>query len=220
MRFTDFLINIPFSYMGTLKKIAGAPTTVIDLGCGNGKIMKIIGDKAWDITGIDIYASSLKDAKATGIYKKLIKGNLVTVCRRLVRQRKKYDLVFCSQVIEHVTRKDGEELLKLSDKLAKRRIFFGTPNGFMHQPHVFIKGNPHQHHKSGWTIEDFKKYGYIVNGVGFKPLWSEDGIARTDNKILEFLITCIAFAFNPIVYYFPRLAAGILAVKDKQNVKK
>src|SRR5258706_2513790 len=212
---TPILLRIPFTYMRTLKKIAGTPKTVIDLGCGDGKIIKIIGKKQWDITGIDIYASSLKQAKRTGMYTTLIKGNLVTVCKKLIKEKKKYDLVFCSQVIEHITRKDGEEILALAEKLAKKRIYFGTPNGFMHQPEVFIKGNPHQHHKSGWTIEDFEKRGYRVNGVGFKPLWSEEGIARTDNSFLEFLITFVAFIFNPVVYYFPSLAAGILAVKDK-----
>jgi len=220
MQFTDILLKIPFTYMGILKNIAGNPKTVIDLGCGDGEIMKIIGEKEWNVTGVDIYTSSLKKADKTGMYKTLIKGNLVTVCRKLVKEKKKYDLVFCSQVIEHVTREDGEELLTLADKLARKRVYFGTPNGFMHQPEVFIKGNPHQHHKSGWTIEDFESRGFRVNGVGFKPLWSEDGIARTNNKISEFFITFVAFIFNPLVYYFPTLAAGILAVKDKQNGKK
>lgn len=217
MNFTQFLLHIPFTYMGTLKKITGNPRTVIDLGCGDGKIMQIIGEKSWDITGIDVYTDSLKQAEATGMYKTLIKGDLVTTVRKLIKEKKKYDLVFCSQVIEHITREDGEELLSLVDKLAKKRIYFGTPNGFMHQPEVFIKGNPHQHHKSGWSIEDFESHGYKVNGVGFKPVWSEDGVGRQKNKVLEFIITLIAFIFNPVVYYFPSLAAGILAVKDIKN---
>lgn len=220
MNFTEFLLHVPFSYMGTLKRIAGNPSTVIDLGCGDGKIMEIIGDKSWDVTGIDVYSDSLKQAKATGMYTTLIKGDLVTTVKKLIKEKKKYDLVFCSQVIEHITREDGEELLSLVDKLAKKRIYFGTPNGFMHQPEVFIKGNPHQHHKSGWSLDDFRKYGYKVNGVGFKPVWSEDGVGRTNNKVLEFIITIIAFAFNPVVYYFPDLAAGILAVKDIKNGTK
>lgn len=218
--FSQVLKQIPFTYMWMLKKIAGNPKTVIDLGCGDGSIMKIVGDKSWEITGIDIYTKSIQEAKKTGMYKTLVKGNLASVAMQLVKEKKKYDLVFCSQVIEHITRKDGEKILDLSEKLAKQRIFFGTPNGFMHQPEIFIKGNPHQHHKSGWEISDFEKRGYKVYGVGLKQLWSEDGVARTNNKVVEFFITLVAFLFNPLVYYFPSTAAGILAIKDKGYEKK
>ena len=194
MKLTSILINIPFTYMWILKRIARNPKTVLDLGCGDGEIMKIIGSKKWKTTGIDIYSSSLKQAKATGMYKELIKGDLVTVAKRLVKQKKKYDLVFCSQVIEHITRKDGIE--------------------------IFLKGNPHQHHKSGWIAKDFEKKGYTVRGVGFKPLWSESGVARIPNKSVEFVLSAIAFFLNPIIYIFPSLGAGILAIKDIKNEKK
>lgn len=200
--------------MWILSNIAGDPKTVIDLGCGEGKIMEIISKEGWDITGIDIHNESIKKAKTTGIYKKLIKGNIVTVCKQLVKEKKQYDLVFCSQVIEHITRKDGLQILNLAEKLAKKRIFFGTPSGFMHQPEVFIKGNPHQHHKSGWSDKDFKSRGYKVYGIGFKPLWSEHGMARTSNKVFEFFLTFVGFLLNPLIFYRTNLAAGILAIKD------
>jgi SAM-dependent methyltransferase len=216
MKLSGILIHIPFSYMWTLKKIAGNPRTVLDIGCGNGEIMRIIGDKKWKITGLDIYPDSLKQAKATGMYTELIKGDLIKVCNQLVKKNKKYDLVFCSQVIEHITKKDGEKLLELADKLAKKRIYFGTPLGFMHQPHVFYKGNPHQHHKSGWELEEFTRRGYSVHGVGFKPIWSESGLGRTENKVFEFVLTAVGYFVSPFVYYFPRTAAGILAEKNLQ----
>jgi SAM-dependent methyltransferase len=214
MKFSDILIHVPFSYMRTLKKIAGDPKTVLDIGCGEGEIMQIISDPSWKVTGIDIYPDSLKAAKKTGVYTELIKGDLIKVCEKLIKEKIKYDLVFCSQVIEHITKEDGEKLLELADKLAKKRIYFGTPLGFMHQPHEFIKGNPHQHHKSGWELEEFTKRGYTVHGVGFKPIWSESGLGRTENKLFRIVLTVVGYAISPFVYYFPNTAAGILAVKD------
>ncbi len=211
------LLKIPFSYMGILKKIAGNPKTILDLGCGDGAIIEIIGEKHWDVTGVDIYEDSLDQARKTGMYKTLIKGDLLTVVKKLIKEKKTYDLVFCSQIIEHLTREEGEELLKIIEKLAKKRIYFGTPSGFLHSHEIYYHGNPHQHHKSGWHIEDFKKLGYVVRGNGFKPLWSEEGMVRTNNKIAVFCISLIAFLFNPIVYYFPSLASGLLAVKYVSN---
>lgn len=220
MKLSDILIHVPFSYMWTLKTIAGNPKTVLDIGCGEGDIMQIISEKKWKVTGIDIYADSLKAAKQKGVYSELIKGDLIKVCEKLIKEKKKYDLVFCSQVIEHITKKDGNRLLELADKLAKKRIYFGTPLGFMHQPHEFIKGNPHQHHKSGWELEEFTKRGYKVNGVGFKPIWSESGLGRTENPLWRFILTAVGYLVSPFVYFVPTTAAGILAVKDIKHEKK
>lgn len=206
---------LPFTYMWYLKRFADSPKTVLDLGCGDGKIMSIISDRSWQVTGIDIFPSSLKKAKETGVYKELIKGDLIRVGRKLVKQKKKYDLVFCSQVIEHITRKQGEEILTLSDKLAKKRIYFGTPRGFMNQPEVFIGDNPYQYHKSGWSLGDFRSRGYKVYGIGFYPSWSEEGLARSENIFIRYVFTIISYLLSPIVYYMPSWASGIMAIKDK-----
>lgn len=201
--------------MWFLKILLGKPKSVLDIGCGDGELMKVIGDKSWKITGIDIYAKSLKEAKKTGMYDELIKGDLVKVGQRLVGKKKKYDLVFCSQVIEHITKEDGEKLLTLADKLAKKRIYFGTPRGFMKQPEVFIKGNPHQHHKSGWGIGDFRERGYKVFGVGFYLSWSENGWARSKNKLLASVAFLFSYFVSPIIFLFPQFASGMMVVKDK-----
>lgn len=209
------LANLPFSYMWFLRRLAGNPKTVLDLGCGDGQLMKVVGHKDWKITGVDIYGKSLKDAKQTGMYERLVKGNLVTICKKLVRQKRVFDLVFCSQVIEHMTRKEGEEILKMAEKLAKGRIYFGTPRGFMIQPEVFLGDNPYQHHKSGWSIKDFTTRGYKVYGIGFMPIWSERGIARGSNKLVSLIAGAISYIMSPIVYFLPSLGAGMMAVKDK-----
>lgn len=209
------LKKIPFSYMWILEKSIGNPKTILDLGTADGALMKVLSaGHEWDITGIDIYTKWLKLAKNEKVYTKLIKGDLNKECKSLIKQKKKYDVVFCSQTIEHISRINGEELLELSKKLAKKRIVFGTPRGYMEQPEEFLGENPYQRHKSGWTVDDFKSRGYKVYGIGFSPVWSEDGFARTGNKLLFYIYTAISFLFAPLVYYIPSLGAGILCIKD------
>lgn len=215
IRFEKYIKFVPFSYMWLLRKIVGSPKTVLDLGCGNGALMEVFGDEKWDITGVDIHSESLRKAKKTGMYKMLLKGDLVKVCTKLVKEKKKYDLVFCSQVIEHVTKKDGNKLLSLSEKLAKKRIYFGTPKGFMIQPEEFIEGNPYQIHRSGWSIDEFSVRGYKVYGVGLYPIWWERGLARPENKLTRFFWTIVSFLFSPLTFYIPQLGAGIMAIKIK-----
>lgn len=116
-------------------------------------------------------------------------------------------------MIEHLERKKGERLLDLAEKITRKRIVFGTPRNFMNQPEVFIKDNPYQHHKSGWSIYDFRSRGFEVHGIGFFPVWAEKGIGRINNKLVSALATSVAFLFSPLVYFVPHLGAGLLCIK-------
>ncbi|MDP3973615.1 MAG: class I SAM-dependent methyltransferase [Candidatus Daviesbacteria bacterium] len=217
MKFIDKLKTLtPFSYMWFLKRNIGEAKTILDLGCEDGRLLELLsfGEK-WQVTGVDIYKENVEKASRRNIFVKVIKGDVVEVSKKFVKLRKKFDVVFCSQVIEHIERKKGEQLFDLVDKLARKRIVIGTPKGFMNQPHVFLGNNPHMHHKSGWTIEDFKNHGYKVYGIGFWPIWKEEGLARIDNKLLFLTMTILGYIFSPIVYYFPTLGAGILGIKQK-----
>lgn len=200
--------------MWILRKSIGKSRTILDLGCGDGRLMKIISQgNNWEITGVDIYEGWLKQAREMKVYKRLIKGDINAICRILIKQKKKFDVVFCSQTIEHVTRRNGKELLRLVDRLARKRIVFGTPSGFMKQPDEFLGDNPYQEHKSGWSREDFERRGYKVYGMGFRPIWFEGGLARTKNKFLLLFFTTISFLMSPLVYFYPKLGAGLLCVK-------
>ena len=209
-------IHIPFSYLWIYKKSVGNPITFLDVGCGDGLLMQRLSKgENWAIDGIDIYNSSVKLAREKGIYKNLIVGDVVKSCEKLIKSKKKYDTVFCSQLIEHITKSDGQKLIALMDKIAIKRVVVATPIGFMNQPEVFIKGNPHQHHKSGWSVDEMKNHGYKVNGLGFKFSWSECGIGRNSNSLVVLVSVVIAYIMSPFVYFVPQLAAGMMCIKTK-----
>lgn len=207
-------ITLPYSYMKILKDSIGEAKTILDLGCEDGRLLEILSDgENWHVTGVDIYRENIEIAAKKEIYVKLIKGDVVKTANDLVRTKKKYDVVFCSQVIEHVSRKKGTELLNLVEKLAKKRIIFGTPRGFMIQPHSFLGDNPHQFHKSGWSERDFRERGYKIFGIGFEPIWSEEGLGRRKDFPSIFVAGILSYVFSPLVYYFPFLGSGILCIK-------
>lgn len=216
MKIIDYLIlNLPFSYMWFLRRSIGNNKTILDLGCGDGSLMELISSKSkWQITGIDIYQKSIETARKRNIYCKLIRGDLLKTIKKN-NLKSKYDVVFFSQVIEHLTKDEGMKILKEIENLAKKRIVVGTPRGAMEQPHEFLDGNPHQVHKSGWGIEDFTSRGYKVSGVGFLPIWSHRGLGRNANFFKKIISNIISYLMSPIVYFFPTLAAGIIAIKDK-----
>lgn len=217
MKFIDRLkITIPFSYMWLLRQSLGNPKTILDLGCGDGNLMELLSEgKSWKVTGVDIHTKNVKVASQRSLFTKVFKEDIIKFVKKQVLKKKKYDVVFCSQVIEHIDRKEGEELLTLVDSIARQRVIIGTPREFMEQPHTYLGDNPHQVHKSGWLEEDFRKSGYKVFGIGFSPLWSETGLIRiNNNRVLTSFFLAISFLLSPIVYFIPKIAAGILCIKD------
>lgn len=212
--FDKIKITLPYSYMKLLRDGIGEARTILDLGCEDGRLLMLLSDrKKWEVTGVDIFQKNIEEAAKKRIFIKTIKGDIVSVAKKLIRQKAKFDVVFCSQVIEHIDRKKGEELLSLVDKLARKKVIIGTPRGFMEQPEVFLGDNPHQIHKSGWSEDDFRNRGYKVYGIGFGFIWSEEGLGRTYSKPVAVVAGIISYIFSPLVYHLPFLAAGILCIK-------
>jgi len=216
---SNILIKIPFTHLWTIKSSIKKASSLLDVGCGNGGLMTILsGGENWKIDGIDIFGKSLKKAKLTKTYKNLYKGNIVTILKSLVKKKKKYDVVFSSHVIEHLEKKDGQEMIRLMGILAKEKVVIVTPKGFMKQPDDLIEGNPYQYHKSGWEISEFKKMDFTVYGIGFFLTWSENGLGRSKNKIISLIFEFLSFLVSPIVYIIPELSAGLVTVKNIKNV--
>lgn len=209
-------ITVPFSYMWLLKKSLGSPKTILDLGCGNGTLIEFLANgKKWKVTGVDLYKENVKSALQKELFVEVFNDDITKFVRQQISKKKKYDVVFCSQVIEHIERKQGEELLALVDLIARKKIIMGTPREFMKQPHSYLGNNPHQVHKSGWSEGDFRARGYKVYGIGLSSLWSEDGLIRVyNNRLLILFFQTVSFLFSPMVYFFPKIAAGILCIKD------
>src|SRR3989344_5810854 len=99
MTFLDRLkITLPFSYMKLLRDGIGNPKTILDLGCEDGRLLELLSDgKNWKVTGVDIFQKNVKAASERKIFIETIRGDIVKVAASLIKKRKKYDVVFCSQ---------------------------------------------------------------------------------------------------------------------------
>lgn len=209
--------KIPFSYNWIVRRITNSNfKTVLDLGCDRGDFMKVINEgRSWEITGIELYDDSVKEARRSKIYKKVIKGDVTKLTSELLKN--KFDLVFSSQVLEHLTKKQGEKVLSRWEKLADKRIVISTPVGFMPYEKIEVKEkekNPLQTHLSGWEIEEFTSRGYKVRGQGVVFIYGKNGIARNFPSFLPFF-SFISIFFAPFIYCFPAFATYMIAWKDK-----
>lgn len=68
-----------------------------------------------------------------------------------------FDAVYLLDVVEHMQRADGAEVLLFARKLRPKQIVVFTPNGFLPQENDAwgLGGEYWQKHRSGWTPGDF-----------------------------------------------------------------
>ncbi len=222
----QLLNKIPFTYPWILKNAIGKDVkTILDVGCGTGELMvNLSKGENWGIVGVDIYGPALKKAKKTGVYKELYQSDILKLPKNLTKR--KYDVVFSSQVVEHLPKEKALELIGQLEKLAKKRVVITTTVGFMkfnplepHHDHLHDE-NPFQKHKSGWSSSEFKEMGYISRGQGLFIIYREGYLARKLPRLVLPILQVISLAFSPIVFFFPILGTYQINYKIKNAKNK
>jgi len=133
--------------------------TIIDLGCGEGSYAIHLKQYASRVIGVDVDPLSVVISK--GHYDKVIEANISNII--LPRNC----AVFCNQVIEHMTPKNGVRLLKQLRSKAKFAIICCPVDPFRRQEWRILAPWGKQHsHKSTWTPSVFNHYGFDVNIIG------------------------------------------------------
>ena len=143
------------------------PHSILDIGVGFGRwgilfreFLEIWENGKyngnWDriIEGVEIFPGYLKE------YHKFFYNNIFTgdALEFLRNTENHYDLVNCGDVIEHFSKKEGTELIKLSLEKAKY-VLINIPIGENWEQEG-TKDNPYEAHKSVWYNTDFLKYKY------------------------------------------------------------
>lgn len=82
----------------------------------------------------------------------------------------KVDTILLIDVLEHMERREGEEVLRLCLEKARKQVAVFTPLGFQVQQYSpgekdawGMDGQHWQTHRSGWTPEDFHGWNLGVN---------------------------------------------------------
>ncbi|OGH59414.1 MAG: hypothetical protein A2725_01130 [Candidatus Magasanikbacteria bacterium RIFCSPHIGHO2_01_FULL_33_34] len=143
-------------------------STVLDIGCGDGAILKYFKDKA-DIRGIgvDIDEKSIERVRSLGL--EAIKMDINDL--ENIKNLPEVDYITGFEIIEHMPNPE-QFVYRLKDK-AKKGFIFSTPNTgyYAHRLRLLFGRFPLQwiahpgEHVRFWTVKDMK---FWVRAIGFR----------------------------------------------------
>jgi len=196
--------TISQNWIEMLKKELSDCSTVLDLGCGYNSPIQYCNNINLSV-GVEMFEPYLKESVKKRIHDEYIKGDI----RRLEFKPKSFDAVLCLELIEHLTKEEGYELIKKMEKWARKKIIITTPNGYLWQDGY--DNNPLQMHRSGWSVDELKKLGFEVYGIsGWKKLRGYRGQIKYKPKLFWTIISGLT---QKITYRCPRFAFQLFAIK-------
>lgn len=147
------------------------PASLLEIGIGHGKwgvmcrdaletLQGKLSPEAWTtrIDGIEIFERYRNPLWAYA-YNQVRVGDALT----LVRDLPHYDVILCSDVIEHVPQPQGLAFVRALLEHAEI-VILTTPRGDFPQP--ALGGNPHEEHVSRWAIRDFSAIPHQAKVIG------------------------------------------------------
>lgn len=178
--------------------------SVLDLGCGcNSPIQHC--NVPFSV-GVDLFEPYLEESKKKAIHSEYIKADM----REVEFEPKSFDAVLCSEVLEHLIKEDGYELIEKMEKWARNKVIITTPNGYLWQDG--FADNPLQEHKSSWRVEDFQQLGFKVKGLGgWKQLRGYKGFIKYRPASFWGFISGLS---QKITCHYPKFSFRLYAVKE------
>jgi ubiquinone/menaquinone biosynthesis C-methylase UbiE len=175
-----------------LEEIPKNVDSLVDVGCGRGIVgaMTRIYRTPKRLVGIDVFPDYIDFCKRYFMYDELYLLDLRQT--PLPFKDHEFEVATCIETIEHLPKIHGEKLLEELHRVADT-VIVSTPSSFFKQPKGHVERNSFQAHVSHWTVEDFKKRGYKVRGVGSLAMHK------------------VAFPTRKLTCRFPRLYQFLLA---------
>lgn len=184
--------------------------SLLDVGCGSASPIKDLTVSIRRKAGVDIFEPSIEKSRAAGIHDEYHRINVLEILGHF--GQKSFDAVIANDLIEHLTKEDGLELMRQMEAVARKKVMIFTPNGFLTQGE--FDNNPFQVHHSGWDPQEMREFGYEVIGAGgLKPLRGEYSTPTIKPRQLG---GRISYLTQNMVRNNPEKAFAILCIKEMQ----
>jgi 2-polyprenyl-3-methyl-5-hydroxy-6-metoxy-1,4-benzoquinol methylase len=123
--------------------------SILDVGCGNGVISRHLGKQGFKVLGIDVSAQTIEKARALNTAPNV--QFEVLSAEQLVAQGQTFDVVICSEVLEHLSQPAA--LLKVLHQSIKPEgiLIVTVPNGSGPRELLVTRPVLKMREKNGWA---------------------------------------------------------------------
>lgn len=184
--------------------------SVLDVGCGASPTMREIGVAR--SVGAEGYRPSIERALKEKLQDEMVECDIRQLSKHFMPRQ--FDACVAMDVIEHLNKADGLELMKSMEAIAKKRVVFFTPNGFLPQRHA--ANDDLEEHLSGWDPAEMRGFGYRVTGLlGPKKLRGEYHSLKKRPAAFWGIVSLAGQCFWTKTH--PETAAAIFCVKNLEK---
>ena len=152
-----FLARLFHTSVHCLKEELRDCWSVLDLGCGPASPLQFC-NVSYSV-GVDVFEPYVRASKTKNIHTAYIIADILN----LELAPESFDAVVMVEVLEHLTRQEGEAMLQKAERWARKRVIVTTPNGYL--PQGCMSENPYQVHRSGWSVATMRNLGYRAYGM-------------------------------------------------------
>ncbi len=187
--------------------IKGALTgcrSLLNVGCGSNVVRQFgVPHNA----GIELHQPTFDRAVAAKTHDELIHGDVRMIDKCF--PAKSFDACLCVDVIEHLTKAEGNQLVTDMEQIARKVVVIICPVGWLFQHHV--EEGDLQTHQSAWSPTDLRMRDYAIQGLlGWSRLRGEYHMLKYRPKILWGLIS---LSTQQWTRWHPEYATSMFAVK-------
>ena len=182
------------------RELAGA-ASVLDAGCGSGLYGPALRRRAATVTGLDHDPALCRQAEATGAYDRVICAPVAGLGGGRLDP---VDVVFCSELLEHLARDELRPTLDVLEAAATAKLVITVPNRLF--PHAHLDPTHVLRYRLRGLLAELnrsRRFAYSLHPLGFAEHWRE----RLWCRPLDVVARRIPL-WSPTVLYLGRRRSG------------
>lgn len=191
---------------------------ILDIGCGSGSFLKALSDNGYkQITGIDLSEEQVRLAHELGV-QEVQQGDLVAF---LASAKEKFDLITGLDIIEHFTKDELVEVLKLIRKHLKPQgmAIFRTPNLDAPLATVYANGDfTHENYMNASSAQQ------LMLSCGFADVRVVESNMQIQNRLKEIvrklIFTVLKFKLKLTLFATGRSTQNVLVSPNMVIIAK